>query len=122
MDAAQPTSTPFRRKNVVTSVREQRSARRPLRHVIVSSLVTAIALFTGTPDATPAAPALPSADALNADFTKSIHPFLEKYCVSCHNPEKRKGDFDLTPYKALNTVATDCNRWEQVRERLESGE
>lgn len=29
-------------------------------------------------------------------FEKHVQPILEQNCVSCHNPEKHKGDFDLT--------------------------
>lgn len=34
------------------------------------------------------------------DFVKHIRPIFETTCVSCHNPEKMKGDYDMTT-KAL---------------------
>jgi len=49
------------------------------------------------------------------DFVKHIQPILEQNCVSCHNPEKDKGDFILSSKKeafetgenAPNIVAFD---------------
>jgi formylglycine-generating enzyme required for sulfatase activity len=38
------------------------------------------------------------------NFEKHIQPILEENCVSCHNPDKTKGDLDLTvEFKALTT-------------------
>jgi formylglycine-generating enzyme required for sulfatase activity len=34
-----------------------------------------------------------------ADFVKNIQPILEENCVSCHTPEKHKGDWILTSKK-----------------------
>ena len=37
-------------------------------------------------------------------FVKHVQPILEQNCVSCHNPEKAKGDWDIsTKEKALTT-------------------
>ena len=36
-------------------------------------------------------------------FEKHIQPLLEENCLSCHNPEKHKGDFDLTTKNAAFT-------------------
>ncbi|MDZ4289182.1 MAG: c-type cytochrome domain-containing protein, partial [Prosthecobacter sp.] len=33
------------------------------------------------------------------DFVKHIQPVLEQNCVSCHNPEKSKGDWNLSTKK-----------------------
>jgi formylglycine-generating enzyme required for sulfatase activity len=38
------------------------------------------------------------------NFEKHVQPILEENCVSCHNPEKAKGDLDITvEYKALSS-------------------
>ena len=38
------------------------------------------------------------------DFVKHVQPILEQNCVSCHNPKKAKGDWDLsTKEKAFTT-------------------
>ncbi len=30
------------------------------------------------------------------DFTRDVLPFVEKHCVACHNPQKKKADLILT--------------------------
>jgi hypothetical protein len=65
-------------------------------------------------------PAAMAAD-LNESFTKEVRPLFEKYCFSCHKPEKSKGGVDLTKYKDLKTTLRDARAWEtilkQVRDR-----
>jgi WD40 repeat protein len=34
-------------------------------------------------------------------FAKQVRPFLAKYCIECHNPDKLKGELDLQSFKAL---------------------
>jgi WD40 repeat protein len=34
-------------------------------------------------------------------YVKQIKPFLAKYCVECHNPDKLRGDLDLSTVKAM---------------------
>src|SRR5947209_18480925 len=34
-------------------------------------------------------------------YVKQVKPFLAKYCVECHNPDKLRGDLDLSTVKAL---------------------
>ena len=34
--------------------------------------------------------------AARIDFVKHVQPILEENCVSCHNPEKTKGKWDLS--------------------------
>lgn len=36
-------------------------------------------------------------------YQDHVRPLLENKCFSCHNPEKKKGDLDLTSYGALMT-------------------
>ncbi|MFO0968232.1 MAG: DUF1587 domain-containing protein [Gemmataceae bacterium] len=59
---------------------------------------------------------------LEKAFIKSIRPFLEAYCVSCHGGPKPKGDLDLTVYPTVNSVAKDHLRWELVLDRLKAGD
>src|SRR5687767_2379438 len=33
-----------------------------------------------------------------ATFQDDLWPLLENHCVRCHNPDKRKGDLDLSTY------------------------
>lgn len=55
-------------------------------------------------------------------FQRRIAPFLNTYCLNCHDHEKPKGDFDLSPYRHADDVAKDAARWELVIDRLQSGE
>src|SRR5262245_61722894 len=34
-------------------------------------------------------------------YTRHVKPFLAKYCVECHNPDKNRGELDLSTYKTL---------------------
>src|SRR6478672_6994834 len=34
-------------------------------------------------------------------YVKQVRPFLGKYCVECHNPDKLRGDLDLSNVKAM---------------------
>ena len=34
-------------------------------------------------------------------YVDHIKPMLENKCFSCHNPDKKKGDLDLTSFAAL---------------------
>jgi WD40 repeat protein len=35
-------------------------------------------------------------------YVKQVKPFLAKYCVECHNPDKVRGDLDLSTFQALS--------------------
>jgi mono/diheme cytochrome c family protein len=66
--------------------------------------------------------AVPSVEALARDFDQSIRPFVQTYCASCHNPDKPKGDFDLSRYTSVETVTQELPRWQLLKERLEASE
>ena len=34
-------------------------------------------------------------------YTDLIHPVFEQNCITCHNPDKRKGEFNLETYQSL---------------------
>ena len=59
---------------------------------------------------------------LDHTFQESVHPFLQRYCVSCHGPEKHKAELDLSTYKSRGAVAKDFGHWEVVLERLRAGD
>ena len=66
--------------------------------------------------------AAPDSASLDRQFTTSIHPFVENYCVSCHGKEKAKAELDLTKYTTLESVTRDHPRWGQVLEKLTAAE
>lgn len=60
--------------------------------------------------------------ALAGKFDTVIRPFLDSYCLGCHDSLTKKGDFDLSPYKTMSAVTRDYLRWELALDRLEAGE
>lgn len=52
----------------------------------------------------------------------SSETFLEKYCVSCHNPEKRKGDLDLEPMLSSQPDGASAETWEKILHALRDRE
>ena len=73
-----------------------------------------------------AAMAAPSADAVERDlgrrFDGAVRPFLDRFCLGCHDKEKPKGDFDLSPYLRVEDVVRDAARWEIVLDKLQTGD
>lgn len=69
-----------------------------------------------------AIPTVQAGDDLEMRLTQSIRPFLQTYCVSCHNPEKAEGDLDLQSDRDLTSVVQHFRRWMIVLDRLQSGE
>src|SRR5689334_12426341 len=59
---------------------------------------------------------------LERRFTGKVQPFVQEYCIRCHDHEKPKGDFDISPYKSMGSVARDYQHWQMVLERLEAAE
>ena len=60
----------------------------------------------------------PTAD----DFSASMHPFAQKYCLGCHSTAVKKGSLDLQRFKTSADVRGDLKVWQQAIEMLEAGE
>ncbi|HKI31609.1 MAG TPA: c-type cytochrome domain-containing protein [Gemmataceae bacterium] len=45
--------------------------------------------------------ALPAPAQQPPSYVKQVKPFLGKFCVECHNPDKLRGDLDVSTVKAL---------------------
>src|SRR4029078_6190570 len=54
-------------------------------------------------------------------FPERIKPFAGKYCTSCHNKEKTRGELDLTRYTRDIDVSSDFRRWNHVLEFVRKG-
>ncbi len=54
-------------------------------------------------------------------FQERIVPFAKKYCNSCHNKTRTKGELDLTRYGRDLDVANDFRRWSHVVEFVRKG-
>src|SRR6202453_1960711 len=47
--------------------------------------------------------------------------FLEKHCVRCHGPEKKKGELRIDQLSRDFKSGTDAHRWAEVIEQINSG-
>ncbi len=59
---------------------------------------------------------------LDQRFASQVQPFFERYCFSCHNPKKKKGDLDLTHDFSLASIARNSRLWEQIQARIRDQE
>lgn len=59
---------------------------------------------------------------LERRFAKNVKPFMENYCLSCHDAETAKAEFNMSPYTSMSAVTKDFGHWELVLERLQAGE
>jgi hypothetical protein len=57
--------------------------------------------------------------AIDAVYRDKVLPFLDSYCLRCHEKEKAKGDLDLTVFTTSEKVAKDLPRWELILEQIE---
>jgi hypothetical protein len=60
---------------------------------------------------------LPLAGA-ESSYTKDAKPFIDTYCVSCHSPEKKKADLDLTVFKDDDTASRATKLWRNVIDQV----
>lgn len=57
-----------------------------------------------------------------ADFNDAVQPFLQKYCLRCHNDQKQRGEFRLDTLSRDLTDARTAQQWEEVIFRMNAGE
>lgn len=68
------------------------------------------------------APAAEPTPAEAATFEKHVAPFLGKYCYTCHNATKKRGDVVLDQFKDDASLQKDRKVWDRVLHMLRSGE
>src|ERR1043166_5386730 len=66
--------------------------------------------------------ALLSAVSLARPAASDSQPFLQKYCLECHDAETKKGGLDLTALKWNPANLTNFNTWVLVHDRVGGGE
>ena len=70
-----------------------------------------------------ALPGGPRAAASAADpFRDSVLPFLNTYCIRCHDAKTKKGELDLTRFPAASKLVEDFRQWQHVVTFLKKGE
>lgn len=59
----------------------------------------------------------------NADtYRARVQPYIQKYCVACHNSDTAKGDLNLASVKSSSDVIAGFRRWNNVIEFIQAGE
>jgi mono/diheme cytochrome c family protein len=59
---------------------------------------------------------------LDGRFTRTIQPFLQTYCITCHGKDRPKAEMDLSVYQTMAALLQDTRRWSLILERLEAEE
>jgi mono/diheme cytochrome c family protein len=57
-----------------------------------------------------------------AGYKSHVAPFFNTYCVSCHGPEKNKGDITVHALNGDLSMGQELEQWEQILDMLEFGE
>ncbi len=58
----------------------------------------------------------------SGQFEDRIIPFLDQYCLDCHDSEMMEGGFNMDGYQTLDDVLARREPWSNVYEKLESGQ
>lgn len=64
--------------------------------------------------------AAPSLALAAPDFPQVVLPFLQDYCLDCHDDTMREGDLDLSGFLSEDLVMADRSIWASVYEKIES--
>ncbi len=59
---------------------------------------------------------------LEGQFTRTVRPFLEANCISCHGQQNPAAQLDLSGFKTMSALMQDGRRWSQILERVAAGE
>lgn len=57
-----------------------------------------------------------------ASAAEKFDQFLQTYCISCHGPEKEKGDLRIDTLSRDFKLGADSHHWAEVIEQINSGE
>jgi mono/diheme cytochrome c family protein len=55
-------------------------------------------------------------------FARTVQPFILENCVGCHDAETKTGGLNLEAYETAASVLRDRDQWEQVLQKLSTGE
>src|SRR5947209_19908781 len=59
---------------------------------------------------------------LDAQFTRTVRPFLETYCIACHGQQQPAAQLDLSRFTTTVALMHDERHWTQMLARLEANE
>jgi hypothetical protein len=63
-----------------------------------------------------------SSHASDEAFKESVAPFLQRFCVKCHNEKRTDGELDLTQFKGFDDTVKQATRWENLTGRVRANE
>lgn len=55
-------------------------------------------------------------------YVTSVRPYIERYCVECHNASDPRGDLDFTRFESSADVIAGFRRWNHVIEFILGGQ
>lgn len=66
----------------------------------------------------------PAAETANfsPSFDKDVRPLIVENCITCHNAQKKKGDLNLSQYATSDKALADEQAWQDVADRLRTGD
>jgi hypothetical protein len=59
---------------------------------------------------------------LESQFSRTVRPFLETYCIGCHGQQRPAAQLDLSGFTTMAALMKDGHRWSQMLERIEAEE
>jgi hypothetical protein len=54
-------------------------------------------------------------------FETAVLPYIEKYCVPCHNDKSNSGGLDLKVYRNTAAFREGRDTWERILRRVDAG-
>lgn len=92
-----------------------------IKFLIAAGLVLASASLGMMPPDPPEGRGDDAADPIERRYRETVLPFVDSYCIRCHDRGRPQGDLDLDAFPTAQSVADDLGRWELVLEQLEAG-
>jgi hypothetical protein len=70
----------------------------------------------------PAAPPEPPLDSLAAEYTGTVRPLVQRYCLRCHSEKRQEAEVNLEQFSSLADVRKGARTWQKVLEMLDTGQ
>jgi hypothetical protein len=71
---------------------------------------------------TPMTAAPPQVTDVAREFARTVQPFLETYCASCHSGAKPAAQLDVQQFATVESVVQDFPRWNRLQAKLKDRE
>jgi hypothetical protein len=94
------------------SIRQPHSVRLPFPVVAIRTLLMTLIFFCFCL----------SAIRGDDEFATVVQPYVNRYCLSCHNATEAKGELDFTKFSSPRDVIDNFRRWSAVLEFVKGGE